>query len=168
MQTQKPCWIGSWRIRKMSLSKTVSLSRHGLFFLLFFLPLMALVSVPDLCQSARKAATGTLTVLEAFQQRKSRLFLETEGSVIKLLADDRQGSRHQKFLIKTNEGPTLLISHNIDLAERVPLKQGTAVRIRGEYIWNTKGGLIHWTHRDPTGRHEGGWIQLPGSGRLFR
>src|SRR5262249_20900093 len=157
MQMQKPCWIGSWRMRRMRWSKRRSLSRHAVFLLLFF-PLVALVSAPDLCQSARKASPGTLTVLEAFQQKKSHLFLETQGTVIKLLGDDRQGSRHQKFLIRTNEGPTLLISHNIDLAERVPLKQGTPVRIRGEYIWSTKGGLIHWTHRDPTGRHEGGWI----------
>ncbi len=152
----------------MRWSRRHSLSRFRLCALLLFPLLATLVSKPALCQSARKAPTRAVSVLEAFQQKKSRLFLETQGTVIKLLADDRQGSRHQKFLIKTNEGPTLLISHNIDLAERVPLKQGTAVRIRGEYIWNTKGGLMHWTHRDPTGRHEGGWIQLLGSGRLFR
>jgi hypothetical protein len=165
---QKLSWIRSWRMRATSWSRRYSLSRYGLFVLLFFLPFVTLVSAPYLCQSAKQAPTGALTVLEAFQQKKSRLFLETQGTVIRLLADDQQGSRHQKFLIKTNEGPTLLISHNIDLAERVPLKQGTAVRIRGEYIWNTKGGLMHWTHRDPTGRHEGGWIKILGSGRLYQ
>jgi len=117
-------------------------------------------------ESASKAREPS--VLEAFQQKKSRLFLEASGTVIKLLADDQQGSRHQKFLIKTDDGPTLLVSHNIDLSERVPLRQGVAVAVRGEYIWNTKGGLMHWTHRDPKGKHEGGWIKILESGRVYR
>jgi len=130
--------------------------------------LLLLLPLTGLPQSAERAPTRQLTALEAFQQKKSRLFLETRGTVIKLLADDQQGSRHQKFLIKTDDGPTLLISHNIDLSERVPLKQGTRLQIRGEYIWNTKGGLMHWTHRDPKDRHEGGSIKILDSGRVYQ
>jgi uncharacterized protein DUF3465 len=165
---QKLSWTGFWRMKRMKWSRTRSPTGHCLLILLWFLPFVTLFSALDLCQSAKKAPPARLTVLEAFQQKKSRLFLKTQGTVIKLLADDRQGSRHQKFLIKTDEGPTLLISHNIDLSERVPLKHGTQVRIRGEYIWNTKGGLMHWTHRDPQGRHEGGWIKIMESGRVYQ
>jgi Protein of unknown function (DUF3465) len=145
----------------VSCSKLTVIRRIVIVLLLLF----PLTSLP---QSSEKAQTSRLTVLEAFQQRRSRLFLETRGSVIKLLADDQQGSRHQKFLIKTDDGPTLLVSHNIDLSERVPLKQGTQVQIRGEYVWNTKGGLMHWTHRDPKGRHEGGWIKILESARVYQ
>jgi len=144
----------------VSCSKLTVIRRIVIVLLLF-----PLTSLP---QSSKKAQASSLTVLEAFQQRKSRLFLEAQGSVIKLLADDQQGSRHQKFLIKTDDGPTLLVSHNIDLSERVPLKQGTQVQIRGEYVWNTKGGLMHWTHRDPKGRHEGGWIKILESARVYQ
>jgi hypothetical protein len=26
-------------------------------------------------------------------------------------------------------------------------------------VWNEQGGLIHWTHHDPNGRHVAGWIK---------
>lgn len=82
------------------------------------------------------------------------------GTVIKLLADDNDGSRHQRFLLRLNSGRTLLISHNIDLAPRIEsLQPGDTVEFNGEYEWNAKGGLVHWTHHDPQGRHVTGWLR---------
>ncbi|BFL70440.1 hypothetical protein SKB0120_15020 [Moraxella osloensis] len=41
--------------------------------------------------------------------------------MIKVLKDDNEGSRHQKFLVKIDNYPniTVLIAHNIDLAPRI-------------------------------------------------
>lgn len=85
------------------------------------------------------------------------------GIVTRLLADDRDGSRHQRFILEVGAGRTLLIAHNIDLAPRIAgLKVGDTVEFFGEYEWNDKGGVIHWTHRDPNGRHPDGWLKHRG------
>ena len=57
----------------------------------------------------------------------------------------------------------LLVAHNIDLAPRVPgLAPGVTVRFHGEYEWNERGGVIHWTHRAPREDHAHGWIEYRG------
>ena len=84
-----------------------------------------------------------------------------EGSVDRVLSDDTQGSRHQRFLLRLASGQTLLVAHNIDLAKRVEgLEIGARLKLRGEYEWNEKGGVVHWTHKDPTNQHEAGWIEF--------
>ena len=95
----------------------------------------------------------------AFERGTSDIQVEGEGTVIRVLPDDEDGSRHQRFIVQLASGQTLLISHNIDVAPRVAgLKVGDSVRFNGEYVWNEKGGAIHWTHHDPKGRHVAGWV----------
>lgn len=76
-----------------------------------------------------------------------------------MLSDDNDGSRHQRIILQGRNRNTLLIAHNIDLAERVPLGIGDRLKFRGMYEWNEQGGLVHWTHHDPHGIEDGGWIQ---------
>ena len=107
-------------------------------------------------------------IIEAFKAQRSDVQVKGCGRVIKLLADDVEGSRHQKFLVAlTGEQAvkphTVLIAHNIDLAPRVEtLKQGSEVFFYGEYDYNAKGGVVHWTHHDPAARHQDGWLELAG------
>lgn len=99
-------------------------------------------------------------LVELVQEQRSNLFAEGQGRVLRLLPDDLEGSRHQRFIVEVQPGLTLLLVHNIDLAERInALTVGDNVAFRGEYVWNEKGGLVHWTHHDPQGRHQGGWIR---------
>lgn len=106
------------------------------------------------------------TASSAFESRESRVWVEDAGTVVALLADDLEGSRHQRFLVLLANGSTILVSHNIDIAPRVPVEKGEEVRLRGEYVWNEKGGLVHWTHHDPKGRISGGWVEH--RGRQYR
>lgn len=99
----------------------------------------------------------------AIEARASDVQVQGEGVIIKVLPDDEHGSRHQRLIIRLTSGNTLLIAHNIDLAPRVPEpKQGDTLEFYGEYVWNDKGGVIHWTHHDPAGRHPGGWLRHKG------
>ena len=89
--------------------------------------------------------------------------VQGSGEVIRILADDDHGSRHQRFVLRLTNGRTLLIAHNIDLAPRVPsVRVGETISFNGEYEWNDKGGVIHWTHHDPQNRHQGGWLEHKG------
>jgi hypothetical protein len=100
---------------------------------------------------------------EAFQKHRNGVILTAEGVVDKILDDDNDGARHQRFIVKLPSGQTLLILHNVELAPRVEgIKTGLPVTVHGEYIWSDKGGRMHWTHKDPRGKHEAGWIQFDG------
>nr|WP_286009683.1 DUF3465 domain-containing protein [Salinicola sp. S1-1-2] len=103
----------------------------------------------------------------AFETRQEGFWVEASAQVVQLLPDDREGSRHQRLIVALDSGQTLLIAHNIDLAPRVPeLSRGDEIRFRGEYVWNARGGVIHWTHHDPDGRYPGGWLSF--QGRRYR
>jgi hypothetical protein len=82
---------------------------------------------------------------------------------VRILPDDNDGSRHQRFILELDSGQALLIAHNIDLAPRInDLDKGDTVAFYGEYEWNSKGGVIHWTHNDPNYRHIDGWLKHRG------
>jgi hypothetical protein len=108
-------------------------------------------------------AAAELEVDRAYRERRSGLEIEVAGTVRRLLADDEEGTRHQRFIVELSSGHTLLVSHNIDLAQRVPIERGDRVELRGRYEWNERGGVVHWTHHDPQGRRPGGWIRHEGA-----
>ena len=113
--------------------------------------------------SVPQSRADTFAVERAFEQRQRDVQVEGEGVVIRLLTDDKQGSRHQRFIIRLGSGQTVLIQHNIDLAPRIAeLSEGDKLGFFGEYVWNEQGGLVHWTHHDPAGRHAAGWLKHKG------
>jgi hypothetical protein len=107
---------------------------------------------------------GDQQLAAAFDQQQSNIQVEGHGTVSRVLTDDLDGSKHQKFIVQLANGQTLLLAHNIDLAPRVDgLSEGDRISFYGEYEWNPKGGVIHWTHHDPDGQHEAGWIKHNGN-----
>lgn len=108
------------------------------------------------------SANGVAVIEAAYRERDSGVWVMVSGIVIRLLPDDNEGSRHQRFILKLDGGHTLMIVHNIDLVERLPVALGDPVELRGRYEWNDRGGVVHWTHRDPDGQIAGGWIEHKG------
>ena len=98
-----------------------------------------------------------------YQDRRGGVQVQGSGTVARVLPDDSKGSRHQRFIVELPTGQTLLIAHNIDLAPRIEdLDRGDLVEFFGEYEWNPEGGVIHWTHRDPSEKHVPGWLEHKG------
>lgn len=137
---------------------------------IYFAAVIVCVLLWSGCESAvlpsepgARATVNDNQIGRAFKNRTSDIQVEGEGTVTRILEDDLEGSRHQRFIVRLESGQTLLIVHNIDLAPRVAvLKIDDTVRFYGEYVWNDKGGMIHWTHHDPKGKHVAGWIKHNG------
>jgi hypothetical protein len=113
--------------------------------------------------SGPAADSGFSDIDRLFEEKKSDRLVTGEGIVRRLLPDDNDGSRHQRFILELPSGLTLLVAHNIDVAPRAEdLKRGDTITFQGEYEWNERGGVLHWTHHDPSGDHPGGWLELEG------
>ncbi len=149
--------------------------KKSLIFMLFVLTAAcsqteqsSFTSVESLTQSVERLndaqyETRFPSAKELFAQKANDAMVDGSGRVVRLLADDNKGSRHQRFLVEIDGGQTLLFAHNIDLALRIDtLKVGDKVEFRGEYSYNPKGGIVHWTHLDPRNHHEAGWIKHNG------
>jgi hypothetical protein len=111
---------------------------------------------------AGPATTGAEELAAAAASRRSGFMVTARAPVERVLADDDEGDRHQRFVLSLGPELTVLGAHNIDLAPRVPLEVGDEVALRGQYECNPKGGVLHWTHHDPGGRREGGWNRHDG------
>ena len=110
-------------------------------------------------EGAAATRGGDDTIARAFASGTSNVQVEGAGTVIRVLPDDLDEPRHQRFILQLASGQTLLMAHNIDIAPRIDgLNPGDTVRFSGEYVWNAKGGVVHWTHHDPQGRHAAGWL----------
>ena len=131
----------------------------------------ALVGAVVICGGALiylRGAPGDRAALQAFQRRVQAMPLTVRGEVVRVLPDDQLPPRHQRFLIKTSLGQTLLVLRNLEVSQRVPVNRGDRVEVCGEYRYNLAGGLVHEVHRDPSGRGPDGWIRLPRTRQTYR
>ena len=102
-------------------------------------------------------------IMRAFTNHARDVRVAGSGSVSRVLSDDNQGERHQRFLVRLPTGQSILIVHNLDIAPRVEnLRVGDEIEFEGEYVWNDQGGVVHWTHRDPSSQHRPGWVKHAG------
>lgn len=102
-------------------------------------------------------------ITKLFEQKQNNVAVEGVGRVLRLLPDDKKGLPHQRFILKLPSGTHVLIAHNIAIAPKIPeLYQGDEVQFKGVYEWNSKGGIVHWTHKDLDGKHPDGWLQFQG------
>jgi hypothetical protein len=106
---------------------------------------------------------GESAIMNAFNAKRSDVQINFTGRVKFTLPDDNDPPRHQNWIMELSNGHTIKVSHNTDLAPYVKgLSKGDTVTVFGEYEYEERGGVIHWTHHDPGRRHIGGYIQYKG------
>jgi hypothetical protein len=110
---------------------------------------------------------GSELAQRAFQRHLSGIPITVSGRVVRLLSDDTRPPAHQRFIIETERGQTLLALYNLDLGGRVPVRIGDRVTLKGEYLWNREGGAVHRLHPGPRGRAPAGWVRLERTGRRY-
>lgn len=111
----------------------------------------------------RYVASDTSDPVTQIGAEKSNSQVHGAGVVMRILPDDDEGNRHQRFIVQLPSGQTILIAHNIGIAPRIAgLQIGDTVEFSGEFEWNSKGGVVHWTHHDPSDSHASGWLKHDG------
>jgi hypothetical protein len=148
-------------------SKDISMKLNKIIFIIIAIAAVYFFqaetpSSPPALSSVPATSTNPPSV-SRFTQNDAGKQVQGNGVVTRVLTDDNDGSRHQRFIIRLASGQTLLVAHNIDLAPRVgSIAVNDTVAFNGEYEWNSQGGVVHWTHHDPDGRHVGGWLKHQG------
>jgi hypothetical protein len=129
---------------------------------------VAALAIAALAACSPGAASGPVdnaVVCNAYAQHLSRVEVDAEGAVTRVLGT-RPGrqSPHTGFLVKIEPcGATVRVEANTNFTGVVPVRAGDDVVMRGEYEYYAQGGVIHWTHRDPRGRHPGGYVKVGGT-----
>ena len=116
----------------------------------------------DPAPAAGEVIRGDEAIAQAFADQRTDLMVEFTGRVQRTLPDELTGRPQQRFIVELDNGHLLLVSHDLNYADRVPLDAWDTVHIRGEYQWNAQGGLVSWTHRDPGIGLKHGWIDFKG------
>ncbi len=132
-------------------------SRHGVFAVLVLL---------CACSKApQRPSVENSAVYAAFASGTSRVEVSAIGIVTRTLGMRTGPSgTHEGFLMQTDgkRGLVVRVEDNVDLTGPIPLRTGEHVIVHGEYEYYPRGGVIHWTHHDPAGRHENGYIEVGG------
>lgn len=106
--------------------------------------------------------SGFAALDEAHRYRQTGFMAEVDGTVARILMDDKEDPRNQKFTMRLTNGQMLLVTHDQEAAGRVPVSVGDPVLVRGEYVWTETGGTLRHTQRDYSTRRLHGWIDHRG------
>ena len=113
-------------------------------------------------QPGYKIEPGYGVVERAYLNKQSGLMVDVSGQVVRILLDDKYDVQNQKFVMRMQNGQSLLVIHNINFGDPIPITINQEVKVRGEYSWTERGGLINWTGRDYSIERRHGWIEHQG------
>lgn len=135
----------------------------GFLFLLSFSTQSAILPQAECKDYKGNVVSGTIAQLKSVMAnpKGNRMQVLVSGTITEIKKEDHSGRAHQKFNLKVDSDVTLLIVSNLEFG-RLPLKEGKAATICGEFLRVGKG-MVHWTHFDPHGPHADGFTIIDGT-----
>ena len=131
-------------------------------------PIFALACALMTTSCATTQSPDDAAVCSAYSATRSHVEVVADGTLTRILGTQPgRVSPHEGFLLSLGSGCKLVVrvEANTDFTGQIPLSRGQHVLVKGEYEYYPLGGVIHWTHRDPRGRHQGGYIDA--GGRIY-
>jgi hypothetical protein len=109
---------------------------------------LALVLALAGCATSGGPDDANGAVYDAWANGRSQIEVTATGSVARILSTRRGPSGvHEDFLLhlrgSAGRGLTVRVEDNVDLTGSIPLTEGDDVEVRGEYVYDPRGGLIH-------------------------
>lgn len=109
---------------------------------------------------------GLIDAVAVCQNGAQHTEIMLDGTVTRVLGvrSGRSG-RHEGFYLEpvvpqSGRMPAVKVEDNIDITGYIALQRGDRVQLKGQYECND--GVVHWTHHDPSGRHENGYVRVNG------
>lgn len=106
--------------------------------------------------SGHREVHDTGIVVRVLGEREGRSGLH-EGFIVAVPPYAPNGSQEQGV------SRPYRVEDNVDITGPIPLHSGERVDVLGQF--ECDDSVIHWTHRDPRGRHPSGYIKA--NGRLY-
>lgn len=87
---------------------------------------------------------------------------EVSGTVVRVLSADRNRPQVQEFVIRLENGQSLLVVHDQRASGGVPVSVDDTVTVRGQYKWSETGGRVQNTQHDPSLERRHGFVEHKG------
>ena len=119
------------------------------------------------CAGGGTDTVSNAAIYDAWRSGQSHLEVTASGSVARVLGlRNGPSGEHEGFLLHLRgaegHGLTVRVEDNTDITGPMDVHAGDDAVVRGEYIYDPRGGIIHYTHHDPRGHHVSGYVRVNG------
>jgi hypothetical protein len=105
---------------------------------------------------------GFAVIEQAFHEQRSDFMIEVSGTVVRVLTSNQNRPQTQEFVIRLENGQSLLVVHDKRASGGVPVSVDDRVTVRGEYKWSETGGRVQNTQHDPSVKRRHGFVEHKG------
>ncbi|MDQ2872240.1 MAG: DUF3465 domain-containing protein [Candidatus Eremiobacteraeota bacterium] len=112
------------------------------------------------CAGCASAPPNVAAAVSACARGASHVEVADRGTIARVLGVRRSYSGlHEGFIVQFPSA-VVRVEDNADITGTIPLHRGEPLALQGQYECND--GVIHWTHHDPSFRHQPGYVEAGG------